>query len=395
MFGRCLIIVIGILSISVQSFAIPQDAIERMPRRKIGISVPDRIKRGNPVCLESITTVRGSAICRDREIFSETFDTEIDTTSNNSTWTREIIIPMDPDYEFCMYRELAKNVNFNNGILQILPLISDHEYGENATFFGRLNLRELCTGSQPAECSRQARGFLILPPIVSARLTTKESFHFRYGKIEIRAKFPKGDWLYPELWLESKHRSYGLGYSSGRVILGMSRGNEHLTKTTDSRLGPYGSKSLEFGLRSGPKNRVIEHKVTKNKDSGTWNEDFHVYTTTWNENGFRFQVDGDDVGEITPPPGSWLNSDLSSGNVNKMAPFDNEFYISVGLGVGGIRVFPDWTTSGRNPKPWRNLEAKAMLHFWQAQNNWLPSWMDRNGIVNSRFEVDYIKVTSI
>lgn len=54
-----------------------------------------------------------------------------------------------------------------------------------------------CTSNIPAECTRKAMSYNILPPIISARLSTKESFYFRYGKIEIRAKFPEGDWLYP------------------------------------------------------------------------------------------------------------------------------------------------------------------------------------------------------
>lgn len=47
------------------------------------------------------------------------------------------------------------------------------------------------------ECSKQAEGFTILPPITTAKIRTKSSFVFTYGKIEIRAKFPKGDWIFP------------------------------------------------------------------------------------------------------------------------------------------------------------------------------------------------------
>lgn len=47
------------------------------------------------------------------------------------------------------------------------------------------------------ECRRKAEYARILPPVVSARFTTRKSFSFKYGKMEIRAKLPKGDWLYP------------------------------------------------------------------------------------------------------------------------------------------------------------------------------------------------------
>ena len=37
---------------------------------------------------------------------------------------------------------------------------------------------------------------------MSARLTTKNSHHITYGKVEIRAKLPEGDWLWPADWAE-------------------------------------------------------------------------------------------------------------------------------------------------------------------------------------------------
>ena len=36
-----------------------------------------------------------------------------------------------------------------------------------------------------------------IPPIASARLRTLGKFFFQYGKAEIRAKMPVGDWMWP------------------------------------------------------------------------------------------------------------------------------------------------------------------------------------------------------
>ena len=33
-------------------------------------------------------------------------------------------------------------------------------------------------------------------PIASARLRTAETFSFKYGRVEIKAKLPKGDWYF-------------------------------------------------------------------------------------------------------------------------------------------------------------------------------------------------------
>lgn len=49
------------------------------------------------------------------------------------------------------------------------------------------------------ECERQAGSKRILPPVVSARFRSKKSFSFKHGRVEIRAKMPKGDWIFPRM----------------------------------------------------------------------------------------------------------------------------------------------------------------------------------------------------
>lgn len=48
-------------------------------------------------------------------------------------------------------------------------------------------------------CERTAgavSGGVYINPIQSARLRTINSMSTRYGKVEVRAKLPKGDWLW-------------------------------------------------------------------------------------------------------------------------------------------------------------------------------------------------------
>lgn len=72
-------------------------------------------------------------------------------------------------------------------------------FNEERMRLGELNLNNICTGvAKPAyECYRKAQRNVLLPPVVSAKLSTKNLFSFKYGKIEIRAKFPSGDWILP------------------------------------------------------------------------------------------------------------------------------------------------------------------------------------------------------
>lgn len=40
----------------------------------------------------------------------------------------------------------------------------------------------------------------IINPVRSARLTTAGKKTIRYGRVEISAKMPAGDWLWPAIW---------------------------------------------------------------------------------------------------------------------------------------------------------------------------------------------------
>ena len=54
-----------------------------------------------------------------------------------------------------------------------------------------------CTGPQFYGCFRVGTAANVLNPIMSARLRTVQNFDFRYGKIEVEAQMPVGDWLWP------------------------------------------------------------------------------------------------------------------------------------------------------------------------------------------------------
>lgn len=58
-----------------------------------------------------------------------------------------------------------------------------------------------CTGAAGTqECIKVPFAWNILPPVLSARMNTKSTFSFKYGTVEIRAKLPKGDWIYPGMF---------------------------------------------------------------------------------------------------------------------------------------------------------------------------------------------------
>lgn len=64
-----------------------------------------------------------------------------------------------------------------------------------------------CTNPAYWGCERSGAGGNIVNPVMSARLRTVNSFSFTYGKIEVKAKLPAGDWLWPGkyLWHSNLH----------------------------------------------------------------------------------------------------------------------------------------------------------------------------------------------
>lgn len=58
-----------------------------------------------------------------------------------------------------------------------------------------------CTGDKNSSCvitSDPIEGDMI-PPVRSARLSTKGKKGIRYGRVEVEAKLPKGDWIWPAI----------------------------------------------------------------------------------------------------------------------------------------------------------------------------------------------------
>jgi len=61
---------------------------------------------------------------------------------------------------------------------------------------------DLCTSNAFYGCERNAAASgNYINPIMSARVRTAESFSFTYGRVEVKAQLPKGDWIWPAIWM--------------------------------------------------------------------------------------------------------------------------------------------------------------------------------------------------
>ncbi|XP_024940163.1 uncharacterized protein LOC107267136 [Cephus cinctus] len=266
----------------------------------------------------SETTVNGKHVCRGQIILKDNFN-----FINTDIWKYDVRIPTEPDYEFVTYVKLNQTAYVNDGILHLKPTLLKN-VGENGK--GNLHL-EGCTASiHGGECSRNSMSFQVLPPVLAARIRTRESISFRYGEVKIRAKMPKGDWIYPIIWLEPKDSEYGLWYISGRIIIAFSRGNEKLGNNQSLN---YGQMALYRGCMYWPDNLgIFTQPFIPYIHRGTvWSDDFHTYSMKWTPDELTFKVDGKGKSSCRPPNKVLYGRETIWSKGGNIAPFDKEDFI--------------------------------------------------------------------
>lgn len=198
------------------------------------------------------------------------------------------------NWEFELYWNNRSNSWVDNGILYLNPTCLADNIGE-------ANLRngftmslwgggpgDYCTSNAWWGCERSSgAGGNILNPISSARLRSVNSFSMKYGRVEIKAKMPKGDWLWPALWLLPKNNAYGIWPASGEIDICESRGNLNYDGGLDSF-----SSTLHWGP-SGEYNRYDKTHGEYKLESGNLHDDFHIYGLYWDQNRLYTYLDND------------------------------------------------------------------------------------------------------
>ena len=139
---------------------------------------------------------------------------------------------------------------------------------------------------------RSAGNGAILNPIRSARLRTADSFSFKYGRVEVKAKVPRGDWLWPAIWLLPKDQAYGPWPASGEIDIMESRGNdETYPESSDGGINHFGS-TLHWGVNWDQNKFKKTHVIHKHTES--LHNDFHIYGLYWDENKLYTYIDTED-----------------------------------------------------------------------------------------------------
>lgn len=146
----------------------------------------------------------------------------------------------------------------------------------------------------------------------SSRLTTEGKFDFKYGRVDIRAALPKGQGIWPALWmLGANFRTAGWPKCGEIDIMEMVGGNAngrddtvHGTVHWDN-FGSYANYGGSF-----------------TKKSGRFYGEFHVFSIEWNEKEIIWYVDDEQYHVIDTTPQGLLE-------------FQENFFFLFNVAVGG------------------------------------------------------------
>lgn len=152
----------------------------------------------------------------------------------------------------------------------------------------------------------------------SGRIRTAGKFSATYGKVEIRAKLPKGKGLWPAIWMLPEDDRYGQWASSGEIDIVEGKGAQ-LDKMW---------QTIHFG-GGWPNNKYSGWEFTFPKGEGI--DGWHVYTLEWNPTSISWYIDGN----LTSTKTEWYSTGKDATGVPFPAPFDQPFHLIVNLAVGG------------------------------------------------------------
>jgi hypothetical protein len=227
---------------------------------------------------------------------------------NTDVWTREVRLDGYGHGEFEWTTNSDNNSFVKDGTLYLVPTLTSDIIGEDAITNGyTLNLTAdgTCTSTNVSQCvavSNSSR-LTVINPVRSARLTTRNSVNIKYGKVEVVAKLPTGDWLWPSIFMLPVNETYGPWPRSGEIDLLEARGNN---ASYPNRGVDYAQSSLHWGEwlvvrlpahTSGEElfaDTVIGPTTDLDRLYMTWgyreqrrtyySQQFHTFGLEWNEN---------------------------------------------------------------------------------------------------------------
>lgn len=172
----------------------------------------------------------------------------------------------------------------------------------------------------------------------STRIITKDKQHFKYGRIDIRAKMPEGQGIWPALWLLPNDNVFGGWPASGEIDIMELVGHQPNRTHGTCHFGP------------DPGNRQLSGN-SYSLSSGKFIDEFHVFSIIWEEDKIEWYLDDVKYHEFTL---------ASAGAFNY--PFNESFFFIFNIAVGG-----DWPGQPDNTTNFPQLMLVDYVRVFQVQ----------------------------
>ncbi|MBC6367063.1 glycoside hydrolase family 16 protein [Algoriphagus sp. AK58] len=180
-------------------------------------------------------------------------------------------------------------------------------WGNNELQFYRSQNTSLQNGHLVITAKKEAFGG---KEYTSSRIITKGKQQFRYGRVDIRAVMPKGQGIWPALWmLGSNFDTVGWPACGEIDIMEMVGGNGRENTVHGTVHWEHDGSRAEFG-----------GKYTL--ASGTLADQFHVYSIVWDATSIRWLIDNKQYHVIDTTP-------------SQLDEFRRNFFFIFNIAVGG------------------------------------------------------------
>ncbi|MCX6301065.1 MAG: family 16 glycosylhydrolase [Bacteroidia bacterium] len=240
-----------------------------------------RIILSNPV--NAVLTATGATIkIINVDYTSLVWSDEFNTASlNTGTWNYELGAGGWGNNELQTYTNSVNNVHIDTGYLHITALNPSWTY------------------------------------YTSGRITTQGKKEFTWGRINIRAKLPEGQGIWPALWMLGGNFSSAGWPKCGEIDI-----MELLGK----------APSVVYGTVHWDANGYVSRSKSYTLSGSSFSTGFHVFSLVWTSNNFKWLVDGKEFFNLS-------RSEISA------FPFDLPQFFIFNLAVGGNWPgSPDQTT---------------------------------------------------
>ncbi len=170
-------------------------------------------------------------------------------------------------------------------------------------------------------------------PYSSARIRSKHRGDWKYCRVDVRAKLPIGKGIWPAIWMLPTDEKYGGWASSGEIDIMELVGHEPSTYHGTLHYGGGWPKNKHSGK---------EFKL----DSGTFADDFHIFSIFWEKGKIIWGIDGK----------PWQTQEKWDSEKGEFpAPFDQRFHLLINLAIGG-----HWPG---NPNDQTQFPAKMLVDY--------------------------------